>query len=566
MQLSTMKKYLLPLMLPLIVAISCDVDKLTDELDNADFIAPDYDGILALPIGTVSFTVDSLLNNLDETLEYTVASDGLISISFNEPDSLIIDDILEEQPDLDFDVELAQTVEVAPVSFAIDFFDNLGDGTFEIENPELSFYFENSLQIPSSLIFKEFKASKYDENGNLTESKILLFNNIGDTMQAIGAPTRMNTAPVETTISINAENTNFRDLLAMGPDSLTLEIGLLAFPYAEDTLYYFRVDTLGPYIVGIDDLVFNPITSEVDTIFYELDSSSWSPADPPSEIYNTTQLDTEVIIPIYVATANEIVEVALGTDQNDDGFVTQESDLQKVFNTSTGKIEEGMDQYVSDQTTFTHSSPTYKLFDTLFVGTNIDNIDPNTYTDPDGNVAWAIAITKWSSIYGLNAGAKINYDVIMNMPLELRLTNIGTTREIEFNNKNDITNLINDLEDNNQSIPAIALNLVSENDLPLDANVSINFLDVDSAVIHTIIDAQLIASAILDADGDNISPGLAQSEIVLSAEGIEALKTTQTIELLLTLNTPDSDTGSGVFAQLKNTYTLDITISIKVTN
>ena len=385
-------------------------------------------------------------------------------------------------------------------------------------------------------------------------------------MQAIGAPTRMNTAPVETTISINAENTNFRDLLAMGPDSLTLEIGLLAFPYAEDTLYYFRVDTLGPYIVGIDDLVFNPITSDFDTIFYELDSSSWSPADPPSEIYNTTQLDTEVIIPIYVATANEIVEVALGTDQNDDGFVTQESDLQKVFNTSTGKIEKGMDQYVSDQTTFTHSSPTYKLFDTLFVGTNIDNIDPNTYTDPDGNVAWAIAITKWSSIYGLNAGAKINYDVIMNMPLELRLTNIGATREIEFNNKNDITDLINDLEDNNQSIPAIALNLVSENDLPLDANVSINFLDVDSAVIHSIIDAQLIASAILDADGDNISPGLAQSEIVLSAEGIEALKTTQTIELLLTLNTPDSDTGSGVFAQLKNTYTLDITISIKVTN
>jgi len=216
----------------LLTGISCDTDKLEEELDGADnIVVPDYNGILAFPIGTINYTVDELLEDAGDDLGDTVNSEGIVVFSFSEPDTVDIDAELGEQPDLDFDVELRQTLEVPAISFAIDFFEPFDGGTFEIENPELAFNFVNTLQIPSSLQFIEFAARKSADNGSAEDSVFLTWNDPSDSLQSINTPTRLNPeAAITDDLVINSTNSNLRELLAIGPDSLTMQIGFVAFP------------------------------------------------------------------------------------------------------------------------------------------------------------------------------------------------------------------------------------------------------------------------------------------------------------------------------------------------
>jgi hypothetical protein len=281
------KNYLLLLLLALLsLAISCDTDKLEEELDGADIIAPNYDGIIVFSLGNIEYTVDSLLADAGDDLEYYTNSAGIIVFKFNESDTVDIDEELGEQPDLDFDVELIQTLEVPAISFAIDFFEEFDGGAFEVESPKLSFNFKNTLQIPSSLQFLKFQAVKYDENGLLKESVDLIWNDPADSLQPINTPTRLDTAKKETLdIYLDETNSNLRDMLSIQPDSLTMEIGFVAFPDVLDTVIYFRIDTLGPYVTKIDTLEIDSVTFAVtDTIWMQHAETEWSPDPAPSNM------------------------------------------------------------------------------------------------------------------------------------------------------------------------------------------------------------------------------------------------------------------------------------------
>tara|TARA_B110000114_G_scaffold183588_1_gene225201 strand:+ start:4840 stop:6471 length:1632 start_codon:yes stop_codon:yes gene_type:complete len=541
------KNYLLLLLLALLsLAISCDTDKLEEELDGADIIAPNYDGIIVFSLGNIEYTVDSLLADAGDDLEYYTNSAGIIVFKFNESDTVDIDEELGEQPDLDFDVELIQTLEVPAISFAIDFFEEFDGGAFEVESPKLSFNFKNTLQIPSSLQFLKFQAVKYDENGLLKESVDLIWNDPADSLQPINTPTRLDTAKKETLdIYLDETNSNLRDMLSIQPDSLTMEIGFVAFPDVLDTVIYFRIDTLGPYVTKIDTLEIDSVTFAVtDTIWMQHAETEWSPDPAPS---NMTIIDP----------SDTVIQIAADTD----GDVYTTDDWVYYFDLETGSIvEEFRDEAILETSTFTHEAGDYELLDTVFVGTDLSSIDPKYIEDEDGNIAWAIVITKWTALYGLNSGAKIESDVVMELPVVINLTDLTVTQEMDFNNKNDITDLLGDLEDNDQDIPTIELTLTAVNELPLGISIDMKFLDTDSVQLYSQEDVQLIAAPTSPAEG-MIESSTSSNTITLDGDAITALKTTETIQLVLSLNTPD-----GVFLPLLKTAAVNITLSIKVTN
>lgn len=541
------KNYLLLLLLALLsLAISCDTDKLEEELDGADIIAPNYDGIIVFSLGNIEYTVDSLLADAGDDLEYYTNSAGIIVFKFNESDTVDIDEELGEQPDLDFDVELIQTLEVPAISFAIDFFEEFDGGAFEVESPKLSFNFKNTLQIPSSLQFLKFQAVKYDENGLLKESVDLIWNDPADSLQPINTPTRLDTAKKETLdIYLDETNSNLRDMLSIQPDSLTMEIGFVAFPDVLDTVIYFRIDTLGPYVTKIDTLEIDSVTFAVtDTIWMQHAETEWSPDPAPS---NMTIIDP----------SDTVIQIAADTD----GDVYTTDDWVYYFDLETGSIvEEFRDEAILETSTFTHEAGDYELLDTVFVGTDLSGIDPKYIEDEDGNIAWAIVITKWTALYGLNSGAKIESDVVMELPVVINLTDLTVTQEMDFNNKNDITDLLGDLEDNDQDIPTTELTLTAVNELPLGISIDMKFLDTDSVQLYSQEDVQLIAAPTSPAEG-MIESSTSSNTITLDGDAITALKTTETIQLVLSLNTPD-----GVFLPLLKTAAVNITLSIKVTN
>ena len=590
------KNYLIILsILQLLLAISCDSDKLEEELDAADkIIVPDYDGIFAFSIGNIEYTVDSLLEDAGDDLEHYTNPDGIIVFRFNEGDTVDIDEELGEQPDLDFDVELIQTLEVPSISFAIDFFEEFDGGSFDVESPKLSFNFTNTLQIPSSIWFKNFQAVKYDENGALKESEVLDWNNDADSLQTINAPTRIDTAKKETTnIYMDVTNSNLRDLLSIQPDSLTMEIGFVAFPDVPDTVIYFDIDTLGPYIVNVDTVIVTPIDSDgdgfpdldnngdpivsIDTVLFNLGSESVIKNPQGSPPYGTDELgnitgfnqrgtkmtlipDSTEIIPIYVASANDILEAATGEDQNGDGVITSYDNLEVVFNTNTGRIEEGMDEYITNNLIYSHPEPTYDLLDTLFVGTDLSGVPDKAILDPTtGAIAWAIVVTRYTALYGLNSGAVIESDVVMELPIELSLDSLTVIQEIDFDSGNDITDILDELDDNDQNVPSVTLNFTSVNELPLGISINMDFLDASSKSLYSQKNVQLIDAPTL-TDG-TLAGSTSSNSIVLDSKGIEALKTTETIQLILKLNTPEN-----VFLPLLETAKVNVTLSMKVTN
>ena len=589
------KNYLLLLMLSLLLAaVSCDTDQLEEELDGANIVAPDYNGVFAFTIGSIEYTVDSLLANAGDDLEYYTNSEGIIVFKFNEGDTVDIDEELGEQPDLDFDVELIQILEVPAISFAIDFFEQFDGGAFEVESPKLSFNFKNTLQIPSSLQFSKFQAVKYDENGMLKESVDLIWNDLADTLQSINTPTRLDTAKRETLdIYLDETNSNLRDMLSIQPDSLSMEIGFVAFPDVPDTVIYFDVDTLGPYIVNVDTVNVTTVDADgdgfpdldgsgdpilnIDTVLFNLGNSVWNKPPQGNEPFGTDALgnvtgynqkgakmtlipDSTEIIPIFVATGEQILEATTGTEQDGIPGILTFDDLEVVFNTNTGNIEEGMDSYITTNLSYSHAASTYDLLDTLFVGTDLTGIPDKAIQDPTtGDIAWAIVVTRYTALYGLNSGAIIVSDVVMELPVEINLTDLTVTQEIDFNNKNDITDLLDELEDNNQNIPTIELTLTAVNGLPLDVSIDMHFLNADSISQYSQEDVQLIDAPTFA--GGTIATSTSSNSIILDAETIEALKTTETVQLVLSLNTPD-----GVFLPLQQTAQINVTLSLKVTN
>ena len=590
------KNYLIILCVwQLVFAISCDTDELEKELDAADkIIVPDYDGIFAFSLGSIEYTVDSLLADAGDDLEYFTNSEGIIVFRFNEGDTVDIDEELGEQPDLDFDVELIQTLEVPEISFAIDFFQEFDGGAFELKSPKLSFNFKNTLQIPSSLSFLKFQAVKYDENDLLQESVDLVWNDPADSLQSINTPTRLDTAKRETLdIYLDETNSNLRDMLSIQPDSLTMEIGFVAFPDVPDTVIYFDIDTLGPYIVNVDTVIVTPVDSDgdgfpdldsngdpivnIDTVLFDLGSTSETKNPQGSPPYGTDELgnstgfnqrgtkmtlipDSTEIIPIYVASANDIFEAATEEDQNGDGVTTTYDDLEVVFNTNTGRIEEGMDDYITNNLTFEHLESTYDLLDTLFVGTDLTGVPESAISDPiTGEIAWAIVVTRYTALYGLNSGAIIESDVVMEFPVEINLSDLTVTQEIDFDGGDDIKDLIDELEDNEQNIPEVEIRLTTVNELPLGVSIDMQFLNAASISQYSQEEVQLIDAPEF-ADG-TISASTSSNSIVLEADAIEALKTTETIKLILSLNTPDE-----TFLPLLETAKVNVTLSMKVTN
>jgi hypothetical protein len=130
---------------------------------------------------------------------------------------------------------------------------------------------------------------------------------------------------------------------------------------------------------------------------------------------------------------------------------------------------------------------------------------------------------------------------------------------MDFDGGDDIKDLIDELEDNNQNIPEVEIRLTAVNELPLGVSVNMHFLDASDVSLNSEED-QLIDPPTLTADGSIVASTSTYS-IILDTDAIEALKTTETIQLILSLNTADSE-----FLPLLESAKVNITLSIKVTN
>ena len=106
-----------------------------------------------------------------------------------------------------------------PESISLDFFDNLFEGSFRLDEPSISVELTNSYGIPLGIDFGSLTFSNSEETQQLTGS-------IADNLQIIDAPDIDQVGEsVVSTISINSANSNLPDLISLLPNEITYEIG-----------------------------------------------------------------------------------------------------------------------------------------------------------------------------------------------------------------------------------------------------------------------------------------------------------------------------------------------------
>ncbi len=143
--------------------------------------------------------------------------------------------------------------------------------------------------------------------------------------------------------------------------------------------------------------------------------------------------------------------------------------------------------------------------------------------------------------------SRISTTIEMKLPLELSLDNLS--REIDFD--------LGDGLDFDQA-DSVSLRLVTDNEFPFSAQLALQILGENDSVIHDVPSTVILEIPFLDLQGVVSQSRRQVSDVPLNKQGIEALATGEKLRLILTLNTPSGNRE--VFVKVLADYKIDIKI------
>jgi hypothetical protein len=153
-----------------------------------------------------------------------------------------------------------------------------------------------------------------------------------------------------------------------------------------------------------------------------------------------------------------------------------------------------------------------------------------------------------------NEDAQIFTNMSLELPMSLHLDNLAVPVNLD-----SIT-----VDVDVATIDSLQLRVVTYNMLPFGALLNLQFLDSNSEVLYSLEeDFHVLANPTLNSITFNIKePEININQVWLTGEGIDALNDTQTIKIIMTLNTTDG--APTIYTPLLEEYTLEVKISGKV--
>lgn len=144
--------------------------------------------------------------------------------------------------------------------------------------------------------------------------------------------------------------------------------------------------------------------------------------------------------------------------------------------------------------------------------------------------------------------SRISTNIEMKLPLELSLDNL--TREIDF-----------DLGDglSFDETDSVSIRIVTENEFPFSAQLGLQILDENDSLLHQVASNLIVEIPFLNLQGLVTQSRKQVSDVPLNKDGIEALKVGKKLNLILTLNTPKGNRD--VFVKVLADYKIDIKVS-----
>jgi len=153
-----------------------------------------------------------------------------------------------------------------------------------------------------------------------------------------------------------------------------------------------------------------------------------------------------------------------------------------------------------------------------------------------------------------NAGAQIFTSMELELPMSIHLADLAVPVDLDSISVDvDVATL-----------DSLQLRVVTYNMLPFGALLNLQFLDASGVVLYSLEEGfQVLANPPLNSINFNVKePEININQVWLTGEGIDALNDTQTIKIIMTLNTTDG--APNIYTPLLEDYTLDVKISGKV--
>jgi hypothetical protein len=153
-----------------------------------------------------------------------------------------------------------------------------------------------------------------------------------------------------------------------------------------------------------------------------------------------------------------------------------------------------------------------------------------------------------------NAGAQIFTSMELELPMSIHLADLAVPVDLDSISVDvDVATL-----------DSLQLRVVTYNMLPFGALLNLQFLDASGVVLYSLEEGfQVLANPPLNSINFNVrEPEININQVWLTGEGIDALNDTQTIKIIMTLNTTDG--APNIYTPLLEDYTLEVKISGKV--
>ena len=115
---------------------------------------------------------------------------------------------------------------------------------------------------------------------------------------------------------------------------------------------------------------------------------------------------------------------------------------------------------------------------------------------------------------------------------------------------------------NIKNVDSAFLRIVTLNELPFSGTLVMEIQDENEEVIYTVPESVVVNTPFINIDGLVTDPSGASVDVPLSPEALDALATGGFINMILTLNTPPTQTSNDIYVQVLADYSIDISVGL----
>lgn len=512
-----------------LVGASCNINQL--ETDN--LAIEDYQGTIGIPVGEFNETFRRIFEDLiDSSQNLQIGEDSIFvlvfvdSITYNNVDDLVvIDDISNGTI-----VELAETPASSvatqiPIdeTFTFSYQPQNGEPTDSVvyESGTLSLRINSSLDSPLDFQFDVFNT--VDASGN----NVAFSGNVGANSNFDGSQDLANHSTFLTLQGDqNTFQVRFTGTINLQPGDAISSTDILSFNlnYRDQTIQ----EVYGFF--GNDNLQIG--NQSINVSFFEEFGSGVVFQNPEMIM----RFENSFGVPIGLNLGG-IAGIDNSGATPDTTFLSGSVTESSQIIASPDRTQVG--QTISDS--FSVNALNSNLAEVLAESPDQLNFNISATTNPGSNFADNF-VTNQSSLES---------QIEMRLPLSVQFNNVR--REVDFS----LTTNLN-LDD----VDSAAIRFVTNNQLPLNALLGIQFKAADSSVLATVDSTLVLASPFINRNNRVVEGENNVANLPLNKEQLTAFQDSEILTVILTLNTPETLNSQEIFVDLLAQYILEMKVSL----